>query len=73
MNDGGPIFLVAGGSGVVPFRAMLRHRLAAGEARAAVDARLRADAVREGVATALVNHARDPAQVHTERFGPYTR
>ena len=27
--DGGPLLLVAGGSGVVPFRAMLRHRAAA--------------------------------------------
>ena len=27
---GGPLLLVAGGSGVVPFRAMLRHRAAAG-------------------------------------------
>jgi ferredoxin-NADP reductase len=28
--DGGPLLLAAGGSGVVPFRAMLRHRAAAG-------------------------------------------
>jgi ferredoxin-NADP reductase len=28
--DGGPLLLLAGGSGVVPFRAMLRHRAAAG-------------------------------------------
>ncbi|HEY7197721.1 MAG TPA: ferredoxin reductase [Gaiellaceae bacterium] len=28
--DGGPVLLVAGGSGIVPFRAMLRHRAAAG-------------------------------------------
>ena len=27
---GGPLLLIAGGSGVVPFRSMLRHRLAAG-------------------------------------------
>jgi ferredoxin-NADP reductase len=27
---GGPVLLVAGGSGVVPFRAMIRHRLASG-------------------------------------------
>ena len=27
--DGGPLLLVAGGSGVVPFRSMLRHRAAA--------------------------------------------
>jgi ferredoxin-NADP reductase len=29
-SSGGPLLLVAGGSGVVPFRAMLRHRLAVG-------------------------------------------
>lgn len=29
-TDGGPLLLIAGGSGVVPFRAMLRHRAAAG-------------------------------------------
>ena len=29
-KDGGPLFLVAGGSGVVPLMAILRHRLAAG-------------------------------------------
>jgi ferredoxin-NADP reductase len=29
-EDGGPVLLLAGGSGVVPFRAMLRHREAAG-------------------------------------------
>jgi ferredoxin-NADP reductase len=29
-STGGPILLVAGGSGVVPFRSMLRHRAAAG-------------------------------------------
>lgn len=28
-SDGGPLLLVAGGSGVVPFRSMLRHRTAA--------------------------------------------
>jgi len=29
-TQGGPLFLVAGGSGVVPLRAMIRHRIAAG-------------------------------------------
>jgi len=43
--DGGPLLLVAGGSGVVPLRAMLRHRAAvprgaAGAAGARVTARL---------------------------------
>ena len=31
-DEGGPLFLVAGGSGVVPLRAMLRHRAAVGSA-----------------------------------------
>ncbi len=30
--DGGPLLLVAGGSGIVPLRAMLRHRLRTGSA-----------------------------------------
>jgi ferredoxin-NADP reductase len=30
VSDGGPLLMVAGGSGVVPFRAMLRHWAAAG-------------------------------------------
>lgn len=30
VEDGGPLLLVAGGSGLVPLRAMLRHRLAQG-------------------------------------------
>ena len=29
-SSGGPLLLIAGGSGVVPFRAMLRHRVAVG-------------------------------------------
>jgi ferredoxin-NADP reductase len=36
-STGGPLLLVAGGSGVVPFRSMLRHRSAAGSS---VSARL---------------------------------
>src|SRR5438552_972618 len=28
-SNGGPLLLLAGGSGIVPFRAMLRHRAAA--------------------------------------------
>ena len=31
---GGPLLLVAGGSGIVPFRAMIRHRMATAERRA---------------------------------------
>jgi ferredoxin-NADP reductase len=41
-DDGGPLLLVAGGSGLVPLMAMLRHRAAAGatlEARALISAR----------------------------------
>jgi ferredoxin-NADP reductase len=37
---GGPLLLVAGGSGVAPLMAMLRHREASGEAGRAVPARL---------------------------------
>jgi ferredoxin-NADP reductase len=37
---GGPLLLVAGGSGVAPLMAMLRHRAASGEAARAVPARL---------------------------------
>jgi len=37
VEDGGPLLLVAGGSGLVPLRAMLRHRLARG---AELDTRL---------------------------------
>jgi ferredoxin-NADP reductase len=37
---GGPLMLVAGGSGVAPLMAMLRHRAASGEASRAVPARL---------------------------------
>jgi len=37
VDDGGPLLLVAGGAGLVPLRAMLRHRLARG---AGVDTRL---------------------------------
>jgi ferredoxin-NADP reductase len=42
VQDGGPLLLVAGGSGLVPLMAMLRHRAAAGgdvEARLLVSAR----------------------------------
>ena len=37
---GGPLLLIAGGSGIVPLMAMLRHRAASGEAGRAVPARL---------------------------------
>jgi ferredoxin-NADP reductase len=38
MADGGPLFLVAGGSGIVPLMAMLRHRAVAPGAAGAVPA-----------------------------------
>ena len=40
ITAGGPLLLVAGGSGVAPLMAMLRHRAASGEAGRAVPARL---------------------------------
>jgi ferredoxin-NADP reductase len=45
-EDGGPVLLIAGGSGVVPFMSMLRHRAAIGSPVPAVlvfSARLRED------------------------------
>jgi ferredoxin-NADP reductase len=65
--DGGPLLLVGGGSGVVPLRAMLRHRAAAAA----------------GVQARLLLSARSPADViyaaeldgadGYERFTTYTR
>jgi ferredoxin-NADP reductase len=46
--DGGPLLLVAGGSGLVPLMSMLRHRAAQAstvEARVLISARTRADAL----------------------------
>ena len=40
VTAGGPLLLIAGGSGIVPLMAMLRHRAASGEAGRAVPARL---------------------------------
>jgi ferredoxin-NADP reductase len=40
VNTGGPLLLVAGGSGIAPLMAMLRHRAVSGEAGRAVPARL---------------------------------
>jgi ferredoxin-NADP reductase len=51
VRDGGPLLLVAGGSGLVPLMAMLRHRAAQGsdvEARLLVSARHRADLLYAG-------------------------
>jgi ferredoxin-NADP reductase len=47
-SQGGPLALVAGGSGVVPFRSMLRHRAAVGAsvpARLLYSSRTRADVI----------------------------
>ena len=41
-QDGGPLLLVAGGSGLVPLMAMLRHRAAAGQRRRRAAAAVRA-------------------------------
>jgi ferredoxin-NADP reductase len=46
--DGGPLLLVAGGSGVVPLMAMIRHRAAAGsdaDARMLLSVKTRADII----------------------------
>jgi ferredoxin-NADP reductase len=46
VDDGGPLLLVAGGAGLAPLRAMVRHRLAAGggaDVRLVVSARSEAD------------------------------
>jgi ferredoxin-NADP reductase len=47
-EDGGPLLLVAGGSGVVPLMAMIRHRVAAGsdaDARLLLSVKTRADII----------------------------
>ena len=58
--DGGPLFLVAGGSGLVPLMAMLRHRARAGsdaEARLLLSARRAQDVLYAGELPALVEPA----------------
>jgi ferredoxin-NADP reductase len=67
--DGGPLFLVAGGSGLVPLMAMLRHRARTGsvaEARLLLSARseqdvLYADELRELVEPAITYTREAPA------------
>ena len=58
--DGGPLFLVAGGSGLVPLMAMLRHRERTGsdaEARLLLSARRPQDLLYAGELPALVEPA----------------
>ena len=56
--DGGPLFLVAGGSGLVPLMAMLRHRERSdAEARLLLSARRPQDVLYAGELPALVEPA----------------
>jgi ferredoxin-NADP reductase len=51
VDDGGPLLLVGGGAGLVPLRAMVRHRIARGaatETRVVVSARTRDDLLYAG-------------------------
>jgi ferredoxin-NADP reductase len=67
IGDGGPLLLVAGGSGVVPLRAMLRHR-------AAVDPRVPARLLLSARSAADVIYAAELASADgVERFTTYTR
>jgi ferredoxin-NADP reductase len=64
VDDGGPLLLIAGGSGIVPLRAMLRHRAEAGSA---VDARLLVSAASADdllFGAELDGFARDGVAVH---------
>ena len=82
--DGGPLLLIAGGSGLVPLMSMLRHRQAVGSG---VDAAMLREVgpdpdqgprtyvcgptpFVETVADLLVQVGHAPATVRTERFGP---
>jgi ferredoxin-NADP reductase len=63
VSDGGPLMLIAGGSGVVPLRSMLRHRALAGadvEARLLLSARRREDVIyRDELADATITYTRE--------------
>ena len=62
VSDGGPLMLIAGGSGVVPLRSMLRHRALAGsdaEARLLLSARRPEDVIyRDELADATITYTR---------------
>ncbi|HEX5617032.1 MAG TPA: ferredoxin reductase [Solirubrobacteraceae bacterium] len=62
-RDGGPLMLVAGGSGVVPLRSMLRHRALAGsdaDARLLLSARRAEDVIyREELTDAIITYTRE--------------
>jgi ferredoxin-NADP reductase len=63
VRDGGPLMLIAGGSGVVPLRSMLRHRALAGsdvEVRLLLSARRVEDVIyRDELAEATITYTRE--------------
>jgi ferredoxin-NADP reductase len=71
VNAGGPLLLVAGGSGIAPLMAMLRHRARSGEAGRDVPARLLlssrslADVIYREELEALASAPGGPGVVHT--------
>ena len=68
VQDGGPLMLVAGGSGVVPLMAMLRHRAAAASdvpARLLYSARSTADIIYRDELDALAAAAAGPEVIYT--------
>ena len=69
-DDGGPLLLVGGGSGLVPLMAMLRHRAARGERRRRRTCSSRRARPRTR-STATSSRALDPAGLHLART--YTR
>lgn len=67
---GGPLFLVAGGSGVVPRRSMLRHHRAIGSpCLEPLTYICGPTAFVETAAAGLVALGYDPGRIRTERFG----
>jgi ferredoxin-NADP reductase len=80
VRDGGPLLFVAGGSGIAPLRATIRHRVAAGSgvptqllySSRSYEEIIYREELEDLVARddALVSLEQDPARVKTERFGP---